>query len=147
MTATSPVRGVVLVPGLASGATLVLDEPLSFWGGVDPASGVITDAHHPQVGAVMSGRIMLMPAGRGSSSSSSVLAEAIRGGVGPAAILLGTSDPIIALGALVGAELYGVHTPVVVLDAADYATCCAADALTVDATDAQAVVSSVGAPP
>ena len=46
-----------------------------------------------------------MPSGRGSSSSSSVLAEAIRAGTAPAAIVLGEADPILALGAIVAREL------------------------------------------
>ncbi|HEX6989595.1 MAG TPA: DUF126 domain-containing protein, partial [Bacillota bacterium] len=56
---------------------------------------------------------LLMPGGRGSSSSSTVLAEAIRLGTGPAAILLTERDAIIALGALVAGELYGRVCPVV----------------------------------
>jgi predicted aconitase with swiveling domain len=76
----------VLVAGNAEGEVLALDEPLSFWGGVHEATGVITDVHHPQHGLGVAGRVLVMPAGRGSSSSSSVLAELIRAGVGPAAI-------------------------------------------------------------
>jgi predicted aconitase with swiveling domain len=38
-----------------SGGALVLDEPLSLWGGVDPATGEIIDAHHPQRGVNVSG--------------------------------------------------------------------------------------------
>ena len=29
----------VLAPGLGTGEVLVLDEPLSFWGGLDPRPG------------------------------------------------------------------------------------------------------------
>ena len=94
----------VLVAGGAEGDVLALDEPLSFWGGVDEASGCIIDVHHPQHGASVVGRVLVMPAGRGSSSSSSVLAELIRAGFGPAAILLGERDPIVALGAAVGRD-------------------------------------------
>lgn len=86
---------------------LVLDEPLSFWGGVDATTGAIVDAHHPQRGASVTGRALVMPSGRGSSSSSSVLAECLGAGVGPAAILLGEADPILLIGALVAAELGG----------------------------------------
>jgi predicted aconitase with swiveling domain len=132
--------GVTLVRGRATGPTLVLDEPLSFWGGVDSAHGTIIDTHHPQVGRSIAGRILVLPSGRGSSSSSSVLAEAIRNAVGPAAIVLGMTDPIIALGCLVAHELYGRQTPVVVLDAAGYRACTAATALTIDADDARCVV-------
>ena len=39
-----------LAPGLATGEVLVLDEPLSFWGGLDPETGTLIDAHHPQAG-------------------------------------------------------------------------------------------------
>lgn len=99
-----------------SGPTaLVLDEPLSLWGGVDPASGEIIDVHHPQRGANVSGRVLVMPAGRGSSSSASVLAEAVRAGTAPAAIVLGEPDLILSIGSAVAEELYGVRVPVVVL--------------------------------
>jgi predicted aconitase with swiveling domain len=108
-------EGRTLVAGTARGRVLVLDEPLSFWGGVDPATGEVVDVHHPQRGSNAAGRILVMPAGRGSSSSSSVLAEAIRAGVGPAGIVLGRPDAILALGALVARELYGAAIPVAVL--------------------------------
>ena len=110
----------VLAPGIAMGEVLLLDEPLSLWGGLDPATGRLIDVHHPQAGEALAGRIVAMPAGRGSSSSSYVLAEAARSGVAPAAFLLGEPDGIIALGALVTAELYGIHVPVVVLDGETY---------------------------
>lgn len=104
-----------LVPGTAEGRALVLDEPLSFWGGVDPGTGYIIDVRHPQHGASVTGRILVMPSGRGSSSSSSVLAESIRAGTAPAGIVLGEADPILALAAIVTRELYGKVTPVVVV--------------------------------
>jgi uncharacterized protein len=112
-------EGRVLVPGEARGKLLLLEEPLSFWGGVDPRSGDIIDRHHPQVGRSVTGAIVAMPSGRGSSSSSSVLAESIRAGTGPAGILLAEDDRIVALGALVAAELYGASVPVVVCKAED----------------------------
>ena len=114
-------KGRVLAPGSASGAALVLREPLSLWGGMDPASGELIDAHHPQRGALISGRVLLMPAVRGSSSASSVLAESVRAGTAPAAILLGEVDLILAVGAAVAEELYGVSLPVIVLDPAQLA--------------------------
>ena len=94
---------------------LVLDEPLSLWGGIDPASGQVIDANHPQRGASVRGRVLVMRSGRGSSSSASVLAEAVRAGTAPAAILLGEPDLILSIGAAVAEELYGVVMPVAVL--------------------------------
>ena len=79
----------------------MLDEPLSLWGGLDPATGEIVDVHHPQRGANLSGRVVVLPAARGSSSSASVLAEAARAGTAPAAIVLREPDLILAIGAFV----------------------------------------------
>jgi predicted aconitase with swiveling domain len=91
----------------------MLDEPLSFWGGFDPETGRITDPRHPQRGTVLTGRVVVMPSGRGSSSSSAVLAEAVRIGTAPAAIVLYEPDPIVVLGAVVASELYGRTVPIV----------------------------------
>jgi predicted aconitase with swiveling domain len=103
--------------GVIDATALVLDEPLSLWGGMDPATGEVIDARHPQRGANLAGRVVVMPAARGSSSSASVLAEAIRAGTAPAAILIGEADLILAIGAAVAEELYGRRVPVVVMDA------------------------------
>jgi predicted aconitase with swiveling domain len=113
--------GRVLFDGEARGVALVLREPLSLWGGLDPETGVVIDAHHPQRGTVLTDRVLVMPSGRGSSSSSSVLAEAIRTGHAPAAILVSEPDLILAVGAAVGAELYGHRLPVLALDATELA--------------------------
>lgn len=120
-----------LVAGTAAGVPLVLDEPLSFWGGVDPATGEITDRAHPQSGLRITGRILVMPGGRGSSSASSVLAECIRAGTAPAGIILEEPDPLLALGALVAAELYPDRIcPVAVAD--DYRTVSVTGAIIMD---------------
>jgi len=105
-------EGRILVEGHATGPALVLDEPLSFWGGLDPATGEIVEAGHPQRGQVVTGRILVMPSGRGSSSSATILAEAVRAGTAPAGIVLGEPDDIVVIGVLVAAELYDVHVPV-----------------------------------
>lgn len=108
---------IVLVPGVASGPALVLDEPLSFWGGVDPVTGLIVERRHPHYGASVAGTVLFLPHGRGSSSASSVLVEAIRLGTAPVGLVLGEPDEILVLGALVAHELYGVATPVMVAPA------------------------------
>ena len=82
---------------------------------MDPATGELIDAHHPQCGANLAGRVVVMRSGRGSSSSASVLAEAVRAGTAPAAILLGEPDLILSIGAAVAEDLYCVRVPVLVL--------------------------------
>ena len=103
-----------IVAGAASGPLVTLAAPLSFWGGLDIRTGRVIDRSHPDFGRVLTGTVLVMPAGRGSSSSSSVLAEAIRIGTAPAAIVLGEPDPILTIGAMVAARLYGRTCPIVV---------------------------------
>jgi predicted aconitase with swiveling domain len=110
-----PIRGRSLSPGTAAGTVLRLDEPLSFWGGLDSETGLIIDRRHPQVGANLAGVILVMERGRGSSSGSSVLAEAIRNGTAPAAIVMAADDEIVALGAIVADEIYQIRASVVVV--------------------------------
>ena len=113
-------RGRVLVAGAGAGSVLRLDEPLSFWGGVEPETGRIIDRRHPRCGESVSGRVLVMPYGRGSSSSSSVLLEGVRLGTAPAAIVLRELDGILALGAAVARELYEQAPPVVVMAPPDW---------------------------
>ncbi len=110
-----------VVEGEGAGALLLLDQPVSFWGGVDPVSGRIVEPGHPQEGRALAGRVMAMARAKGSSSSSSVLAELVRNGHGPAAILMRGPDLIVGLGCIVAAELYGRQVPVAVLDDAGWA--------------------------
>jgi predicted aconitase with swiveling domain len=113
--------GRALNAGTAEGELVVLEAPLSFWGGMDPKSGHIIDRRHPQWGEALGEKIIAMPTGRGSSSSSSVLAEAIWLGTAPAGLILREPDGIIALGAIVAAELYGRWCPVVCIAPRHYA--------------------------
>lgn len=134
-------KAVTLVPGAAAGAVFVMAEPLSFWGGLDAATGAVIDRWHPQCGAVLTGKVVVMERGRGSSSGSSVLAEAIRAGTGLAAIVLLSRDAIVTVGALVARELYGAECPVVLAAAADWPVLTAAGRLRVEAGAEGAVVT------
>ena len=136
-----------LAGGRGVGDVLVLTDPLSFWGGVEPATGAIVDVHHPQRGQVVTGRVLVMPGGRGSSSSSTALAEAIRLGTAPAAIVLAEPDPILGLGSIVAGELYGLAVPVVVADEDLYRSVSSGDRVEVEAASGEAaLVRVVGGP-
>lgn len=106
----------IVVSGHGVGPLLVLDEPLSFWGGIDPDNGDIIDVNHPGAGLNVTGTLLAMPHGRGSSSSASVLAECIRLGTAPAGLILRDIDEILVVGALVANELYGSNFPIAVGD-------------------------------
>jgi len=112
----------VLVAGEdGAGPALVLTAPISFWGGVDAASGRIADVRHPQYGASVAGRVLFLPATIGSSSASAVLLELVRNGLAPAAIVLHAPDAILLLGLIVAKEM-GWRVPTALrLDAGDFA--------------------------
>src|SRR5262249_37549214 len=87
---------------------------------LDPKRGIITDRQHPQHGASLAKHVLVMPCGRGSSSSSSTLAEAARLGAAPVGIGLNKLDAILAVGAEVARPLYGLELPTFVLELAQY---------------------------
>ena len=118
---TQVIQGRVLIAGKGEGEAVVSSEPLSFWGGVNPYSGEITDRRHDHYGVNIAGKVFLFPKGRGSSTGSAVLLEAIRNGKSPAAIINLKEDPILALGAIISEELYGKTIPVAVISEGDFA--------------------------
>ncbi|HEY8567345.1 MAG TPA: DUF126 domain-containing protein [Beijerinckiaceae bacterium] len=138
--AGTTIQGITLVPGRAKGPAFVLREPLSFWGGLDATTGEIIDRWHPQRGEVVSGRVLVMSAGRGSSSGSSVLAEALRAGTGPIGIVLLTRDAIVTVGAMVAAELYGRACPVVLAAAETWSAITEAACIAIEADQDRALL-------
>jgi predicted aconitase with swiveling domain len=104
-----------IVAGQASGIAVTSDEPISFWGGLNPDTGEIIDRRHPLSGTNVAARVLVLPHGRGSCSASGVFLEAIRNGTAPAAVIVSRVDPIIGLGAILGEELYGRTVPVMLV--------------------------------
>ena len=115
------VQSEILVAGNAgAGQALVLSAPISFWGGVDVATGRIADVRHPQSGESIAGRVLFLPGTIGSSSASAVLLELVHSGHAPAALILHEPDAILLLGLIVAKEM-GWETPVAVkLDSREF---------------------------
>jgi len=109
----SNIQGRVLVAGSASGPALLLDDPLSFWGGFNPLNGEIIDVHHPQYGRHTAGSVLFIPESRGSAGTPGAIAEALRNGNGPVAFLLGKPDVNISVGVMVANRLYHLDVPVI----------------------------------
>lgn len=104
--------GRSLVAGAAQGALLFADVGLSFWGGVDSATGEVIDRHHPLSGEYLAGCVLAIPSGRGSCTGSSVLMELISNGHAPAALVLAEPDEILTLGVLVAQTIFERSLPV-----------------------------------
>lgn len=112
-----------LIAGKAAvGICLALSAPISFWGGVDPASGTIIDARHPQRGRNIAGTILALPGTIGSSSASAVLLELVHAGRAPAALLMDAPDAILLLGLVVAREMGWPSPPAFRLPAAEQMT-------------------------
>ena len=115
-------KAEILLPGDAvTGVCLALTAPISFWGGVDPASGAIIDARHPERGQNITGRILALPGTIGSSSASAVLLVLVHAGKAPAALLMDAPDAILLLGLVVAREMGWPTPPALRLPAADQA--------------------------
>lgn len=114
MTGTLKIQTEVLVAGDGgAGEALVLTEPISFWGGVDPRTGCIADVRHAQHGLSIASKVLFLPGTIGSSSASAVLMELVHSGHAPAALVLHEPDAILLLGLIVAREM-GWPTPVAV---------------------------------
>ncbi len=105
--------GRVLVAGEASGESLVSPEPLSFWGGYDSDNGEIIDRRHPLSGQIASGKILILPFTRGSSTTTAVLLESVKNGTAPAGIITSRVDSFLSLASIVADEMYQKPIPIV----------------------------------
>lgn len=106
---------------------LACTEALSVWGGVDPASGEIIDAHHPQSGQNIAGKILMMPSSRGSCTGSAVLLGLALAGNAPAALVFRESEDVLTLGALIAQGMFDKPIAVLRLDGQTYAQIAAND--------------------
>ncbi|MHA2209522.1 MAG: aconitase X swivel domain-containing protein [Candidatus Thorarchaeota archaeon] len=102
-----------LLPGIASGPALVTSQPICFWGGFDPKTGIITERGHELKGQNVTGTVFVFPTGKGSSTTSAILLESVRCGTAPAAIVNLRTEPILVIGAIIAEKLYDRVIPIV----------------------------------
>jgi len=95
------VRGRKISGGRAEGLALVSHEPISFFGGVNPDSGVVTEKGHELEGQTVKDTVLVFPNGKGSTVGSYTLYRMKRNGVAPRAIINVECEPIVAVGAII----------------------------------------------
>ena len=134
-----------LIGGRAEGEALATAHPLTFWGGIDPATGLIIEAQHELLGQSVTGKVLVFPRGAGSSSGCGVLMEMLRRGNHPAAIINIETEAVLALGPIIARELYGRSFPIVTVKPAHFARLRTGDRLVVDADAGQVRVQREGA--
>ena len=91
-------RGRRVVGGLAVGEALVSVDPFSFYGGVDPETGVVTEPGHAVEGECITGKVFVFPTGKGSTVGSYVIYRMKKLGTAPAAIINVETEAIIVTG-------------------------------------------------
>jgi predicted aconitase with swiveling domain len=128
-----------LTAGVGEGEALVTENPLTFWGGMDPTTGTIIDAHHELCGKKVSGKVLVFPYGAGSSSGCGVIMEMVRLGTHPAAMVNVEKDPVLALGPILAQELYGRSLPIVTVSKTVFKHFRKGDTLKVDANKGRIV--------
>ena len=126
------IKGKPIILGSAKGVALVSNEPLSFWGGYDWKTGEIIDRRHPLSGSIAKDKILVIPFARGSSTTTSVLLEAVRAKTSPAAIITTATDLFFALAFVVADELYAKPIPLVTVSASDFARLQTGDQIEID---------------
>jgi phosphomecalonate degydratase small subunit len=92
-------RGIYL--GTAQGEALVTQQPISFFGGVDPETGVVVERGHSLEGQCIAGMVLVFPSGKGSTVGSYTLYRLKQNGHAPVAILNGECETIIAVGCII----------------------------------------------
>ena len=103
------------VAGYGHGPLLTTRQNISFWGGVDPATGTITDPRHDLFGQSIKGTVLAFPYGKGSAAAPLVLLELAKQGTAPAAIINIELDPLLVAGPIISKHFYGASLPVVEL--------------------------------
>jgi len=93
--------GRTITPGIAQGTALVSRMGISFYGGVDPDTGIITEAGHDLQGQSIAGKVLAFPSGKGSTVGSYILYRLKKNGHAPAAILNAECETITAVGCII----------------------------------------------
>lgn len=109
-----------ILGGTAEGPVIATTEALSFWGGIDPATGCVIDIHHPLHGVCVTGAILMMPSTRGSCTGSGVLLDLALNGRAPAALIFSEAEDVVTLGALIASQMFGQSLPVLRLTRAAF---------------------------
>jgi len=94
-------KGHKVAKGKAEGEALVSHEPMSFMGGVDPETGLVTDKGHELEGVSLAGKILVFPVEKGSTAGSTKLYEMVRCKTAPKGIINLRAKSIVAVGAII----------------------------------------------
>lgn len=109
--------GRVIFEGTAQAEALVSQMGISFFGGVDPDTGIVCEAGHDLAGQCVAGKVLVFPTGKGSTVGSYTLYRLKANGLAPAAVLNTECEPITAVGCIIAEipcldhlDIQSIHT-------------------------------------
>jgi predicted aconitase with swiveling domain len=94
-------HGRKIYPGKVSAEALVSSMGISFYGGVDPETGVVVEKGHDLEGQSISGKVLIFPTGKGSTVGSYTLYRLKYNGTAPEAIINIECETITAVGCII----------------------------------------------
>ncbi len=94
-------KGRIISKGVAEGNALVTNQPISFYGGVDPDSGMIVEKGHELEGKEIKEKILIFPNGKGSTVGSYTLYRLKKNGLAPAGMINKECETVVAVGAII----------------------------------------------
>lgn len=95
------IKGRKISKGVGEGEVLITRAQISFFGGVDPNTGVVVEKGHELEGKSIAGKALVFPSGKGSTVGPYTLYRLKKNGVAPAAIINAECEPIVAVGAII----------------------------------------------
>ena len=87
--------------GVAEGEALVSRTAISFTGGMDPDTGIIREPGHELEGQSVAGKILVFPAGKGSTTGSWQYYAAFKRGSGPKGIINIKAEGVVVISAII----------------------------------------------
>jgi uncharacterized protein len=93
--------GRMIYGGHAKGKALVTSQGISFFGGVDPDTGLIVERSHELEGQSIAGKVLVFPSGKGSTVGSYTLYRLQHNRLAPAAIINAECETITAVGCII----------------------------------------------
>ena len=94
-------KGRKIYQGKTQGEALVTTMGISFFGGVDPETGVVVEKDHQLEGYSISGKVLVFPTGKGSTVGSYTLYRMKHAGKAPLAIVNAECETITAVGCII----------------------------------------------
>jgi predicted aconitase with swiveling domain len=130
-----------LVAGYGCGKILATQQNISFWGGVDPVTGMIVDPRHELFDQSITGKVLAFPYGKGSAAAPLVLLELVKQNTAPAAMINIETDPLLVAGPIISKHFYGTTIPVVALTREAFNRLRTDQAAAVDGVKGEVVIS------